>query len=67
MWLSWACRKTVRRRTTGAAAICGILTGFLLSIFFNVYAPNLGYVETPFYTVYKTINDKYFDFDIYGE
>ena len=42
------------KRTTGAAAIAGVLLGFVLSIFFNDVAPYLGYSETPFYTVYDT-------------
>ena len=29
------------KRTTGAAAIVGVLSGFLLSVFFNDFAPNL--------------------------
>src|SRR6202012_5987667 len=27
------------KRTTGAAAVVGVITGFLLSVLFNVYAP----------------------------
>ncbi len=45
------------KRTTGAAAIAGVLFGFLLSIFFNDVAPRLGYDETPLYTVYETLKD----------
>ena len=48
------------KRTTGAAAIVGVVLGFLLSIFFNDIAPylvpeqfKLAY-ETPLYTVYDT-------------
>ncbi len=44
------------KRTTGAAAIVGVVLGFLLSIFFNDIAPYLGYAETPLYTVYDTGN-----------
>jgi SSS family solute:Na+ symporter len=44
------------KRTTGAAAIVGVILGFLLSIFFNDIAPYLGYMETPLYTVYDTGN-----------
>jgi SSS family solute:Na+ symporter len=44
------------KRTTGAAAIAGLVSAFLLSIFFNDIAPTLGYSETPFYTVYKYAN-----------
>ncbi|MBA3481257.1 MAG: sodium/solute symporter [Pirellulales bacterium] len=42
------------KRTTGAAAVVGVILGFLLSIFFNDFAPYLGYSETPFYTVYDS-------------
>jgi SSS family solute:Na+ symporter len=40
------------KRTTGAAAVVGVVLGFLLSVFFNEFAPYLGYMETPLYTVY---------------
>lgn len=40
------------KRTTGSAAIVGILSGFLLSIFFNNYAPGLLGNETLLYTAY---------------
>jgi SSS family solute:Na+ symporter len=45
------------KRTTGAAAIAGIFTGFLLSIFFNDFAPNWRH-ETLLYTAYPVIDDK---------
>jgi SSS family solute:Na+ symporter len=45
------------KRTTGTAAIVGVILGFLLSIFFNDFAPTLGYRETPFYTVFETMKD----------
>jgi SSS family solute:Na+ symporter len=44
------------KRTTGTAAIVGVILGFLLSIFFNDIAPYLGYADTPLYTVYDTGN-----------
>ncbi len=40
------------KRTTGTAAIVGIVAGFLLSIFFNNYAPSLLGNETLLYTAY---------------
>lgn len=40
------------KRTTGAAAIAGVLSGFLLSVFFNNYAPALLGNETVLYTAY---------------
>jgi SSS family solute:Na+ symporter len=42
------------RRTTAAAAVTGVLLGFVLSVFFNEFAPYLGYMETPLYSVYDT-------------
>ena len=33
------------KRTTGAAAIVGVLSGFLLSVFFNEFAPASGYTK----------------------
>jgi SSS family solute:Na+ symporter len=41
------------KRTTGAAAVVGVITGFLLSILFNVYAPDWFGSETFLYTAYK--------------
>ncbi len=41
------------KRTTGAAAIAGVITGFLLSVIFNVYAPEWFGNETWLYTAYK--------------
>jgi SSS family solute:Na+ symporter len=47
------------KRTTGAAAIAGLLTGFGLSILFNEFAPQLFGNDTFLYTAYHTIkNDK---------
>jgi SSS family solute:Na+ symporter len=40
------------KRTTGAAAIVGVITGFLLSVFFNELAPRMFGNETIFYTAY---------------
>jgi SSS family solute:Na+ symporter len=40
------------KRTTGAAAITGILSGFLLSVLFNNYAPQLFGHETWLYTAF---------------
>jgi SSS family solute:Na+ symporter len=40
------------KRTTGSAAIVGLLTGFLLSVLFNEFAPCLFGNETLFYTAY---------------
>lgn len=40
------------KRTTGTAAIVGVLLGFLLSVLFNEYAPMLFGNETLLYTAY---------------
>jgi len=40
------------KRTTGAAAIVGIITGFLMSVLFNNYAPKLLGHETFLYTAF---------------
>jgi solute:Na+ symporter, SSS family len=40
------------KRTTGSAAIAGVIAGFLLSVFFNNYAPSLLGNETILYTAY---------------
>lgn len=40
------------KRTTGAAAIAGVITGFALSVFFNEFAPQVFGNETIFYTAY---------------
>ncbi|HTI09378.1 MAG TPA: sodium/solute symporter [Puia sp.] len=48
------------KRTTGAAAIAGLITGFVLSVFFNTYAPQVLGHETLFYTAFQTqelVND----------
>lgn len=41
------------KRTTGTAAIAGVITGFLLSIVFNNYAPEWFGNETWLYTAYQ--------------
>ena len=40
------------KRTTGAAAIAGVVTGFALSVFFNEFAPTTTGINTWFYTAY---------------
>ncbi|MBL0269908.1 MAG: sodium/solute symporter [Chitinophagaceae bacterium] len=40
------------KRTTGAAAVAGLITGFLLAIFFNSFAVQLFGHETLLYTAY---------------
>jgi SSS family solute:Na+ symporter len=40
------------KRTTGAAAIAGLITGFLLSVLFNEFAPGLFGNDTLLYTAY---------------
>jgi SSS family solute:Na+ symporter len=42
------------KRTTGAAAIAGVITGFALSVFFNEFAPQILGHETFLYTAYQT-------------
>lgn len=41
------------KRTTGAAAIAGVIVGFGLSVFFNEFAPALLGKETLLYTAYE--------------
>jgi SSS family solute:Na+ symporter len=41
------------KRTTGAAAVVGVLSGFLLSVMFNNYAPTWFGHETLLYTAFK--------------
>lgn len=41
------------KRTTGTAAVAGLLTGFLLAIFFNSFAVPLMGNETILYTAFK--------------
>lgn len=40
------------KRTTGSAAIAGVLAGFLLSVFFNEFAPSVMGHDTWIYTAY---------------
>lgn len=47
------------KRTTGAAAVAGVIVGFLLSVLFNVYAPSWFGPETIFYTAYKNAAGEY--------
>ena len=47
------------KRTTGAAAVAGVLSGFLLSILFNVYAPAWFGNDTVFYTAYLNSEGHY--------
>ena len=42
------------KRTTGAAAIAGLITGFVLSVVFNEFAPQLFGNNTFLYTAYNT-------------
>ena len=47
------------KRTTGAAAIVGLLSGFLLSVFFNQFATTVLGPETWIYTAYKNADGIY--------
>jgi solute:Na+ symporter, SSS family len=47
------------KRTTGTAAIAGVITGFLLSIVFNNYAPEWFGNNTWLYTAYPNSEGKY--------
>jgi SSS family solute:Na+ symporter len=40
------------KRTTGAAAVAGVITGFILSVFFNQFAPEVMGHENILYTAY---------------
>jgi SSS family solute:Na+ symporter len=42
------------KRTTGAAAIAGLITGFVLSVFFNEFAPQVLGHENILYTAFST-------------
>lgn len=44
------------KRTTGSAAIVGVLAGFIFSVFFNEFAPKLMGNETILYTAYPNGN-----------
>jgi SSS family solute:Na+ symporter len=45
------------KRTTGAAAIAGLVTGFVLCVFFNEFAPQVMGHETIFYTAFPTLEE----------
>ena len=45
------------KRTTGTAAIAGLLTGFVLAIFFNSFAVSLLGHENVFFTAFPTMED----------
>jgi solute:Na+ symporter, SSS family len=45
------------KRTTGSAAVAGILTGFIVSVVFNNYAPQWFGHDTWLYTSFETIKD----------
>jgi solute:Na+ symporter, SSS family len=47
------------KRTTGTAAIAGLLTGFILSVVFNNYAPAWFGNETFLYTAYPNASGEY--------
>ena len=47
------------KRTTGTAAVAGVISGFLLSIFFNNYAPSLLGHETILYTAFPNGKGEY--------
>lgn len=47
------------KRTTGAAAVAGIITGFLLSVLFNEFAPAWFGPDTLLYTAYKNNAGEY--------
>lgn len=47
------------KRTTGAAAVVGVITGFAMSVVFNVYAPTWFGPETFLYTAYKNADGVY--------
>lgn len=44
------------KRTTGAAAVAGLITGFVLCVFFDKFAPQVFGADTWLYTAY--LNDK---------
>ncbi len=47
------------KRTTGSAAIAGLLSGFILSVFFNEFATSVLGPETWIYTAYKNADGIY--------
>ena len=46
------------KRTTGAAAVAGLITGLAMAIFFNNYAVDVFGNETWFYTAFPTVEDE---------
>ena len=47
------------KRTTGAAAVAGLITGFVMAIFFNSFAVNVFGHETLIYTAFKNNDGVY--------
>jgi SSS family solute:Na+ symporter len=47
------------KRTTGPAAVVGVITGFALSVFFNEFAPRILGNDTFLYTAYPRANGVY--------
>ena len=47
------------KRTTGTAAVVGVITGFVLSVFFNEFAPKVMGHETFLYTAYLNKGGKF--------
>jgi solute:Na+ symporter, SSS family len=47
------------KRTTGTAAVAGLITGFVLAIFFNSFAVNIFGHETILYTAFKNNDGVY--------
>jgi SSS family solute:Na+ symporter len=47
------------KRTTGAAAVAGVVTGFALSVFFNEFATQVFGSETFLYTAYRNSAGEY--------
>ncbi|MBY0478245.1 MAG: sodium/solute symporter [Chitinophagaceae bacterium] len=47
------------KRTTGAAAVAGLITGFVMAIFFNSFAVNVFGHETLMYTAFKNNDGVY--------
>ena len=45
------------KRTTGAAAVAGLITGLVLAIFFNNYAVSIFGHETFLYTAFRTVDN----------
>jgi SSS family solute:Na+ symporter len=49
------------KRTTGAAAVVGVIVGFALSVFFNEFAPQILGNENLLYTAYYSSLDKAYE------